>query len=213
MGQKSIFTFFKTVISQVVAVIGCIFTGVVSAFFYGMSNGTRGGFLDVIIIAVITGLVFAGVLYISRTRDMHIFMIAPFVLSVFTVIGGHIVGYSDAHDFAWNYVHDIAPQKFGPEWQGLGRDENFSMFVGYVTDNPGGGFWDYLRLQSSIGTSESRQTKYGRSEWTVSGLFVWVAWIIHMVIFFVGFMAASGAIGGNLDPPLMPPPLKSEKVK
>lgn len=176
---------------------------VATAFMYGASAAPRGSYGDGIIVAIAAGILYFVVLKISRCRH-DIVVIAPLIMAPLAFIGGHCVAYEEAHDFAWNYVHTTAPENFsGPQWQNLDRKENFRRFVGYVTDRPGSGAWAYLRLQSSIGTTESHVGKgaSGRTEWTVAGIFVWLAWLVQLGLLVIALAAAAGAVAPKQEKP------------
>jgi hypothetical protein len=178
--------------SHVAFAVGTVGVWLAASFLYGMSQAPRGGFLDALLVAALSGFLYYLVIRFSRCRSMAV-VFASLGLPLLVLIGGHVWGYNEAKNYAWEYTHTLSPDRFGPEWKNYDRDENFSHFVGYVTDHPGGGAWAYLRLQSAIGTSESRMGRGGRQSWTVSGLFVWVAWVVHAGFFLLAFMAAAGA--------------------
>lgn len=163
-----------------------------ASFLYGISQAPRGGIIDSLLVAAASGFLFFVAGLVSRCKSMALPFTALF-LSVASVVGGHVVGYDDAKNFAWNYVHTTAPENFGPEWSAYDRDENFRRFVGYVTETPGDGAWAYLRLQAAIGASESRMGRGGIQSWTVSGAFVWLAWLGHILVFLIAYGAAAGA--------------------
>jgi MFS family permease len=163
-----------------------------AAAVYGGSTARRGGLLAALLAAA---LVFAGAFAFSRlgwvlgngwTVSVAVAMgLAAFVL-------GHVLGYGEAKDFAWQYVREIAPDRFGPEWKTLDRDENFRRFVGWVTEREGGGVWGYLRLQAAMGVHSSRHTRTAgvQREWKVHGLGVWIVWLFQL-----GLFAVAGAVG------------------
>lgn len=183
-------------LSWLVFGLGCIAVTVAMAVLYGISAAPRGAYQDTFIISLVTGVLYFLVLKLSRCRHDAV-VAAPIAMVLLAFLGGHWVAYGEAQDFAWDYVHTLAPEKFdGPQWQDLDRQENFRRFVGHVTGTPGSGVWAYLRLQSSIGTEESHVGKgaSGRMEWTVSGLFVWLAWLVQPLILLLGVGAAAGAV-------------------
>jgi len=151
--QAVAFQYWKTclqILSGLVFAIGSILVAATVAFLYGVSTAPRGAYQDAFIVSIIAGFLYFLVLKISRCRHVAV-AVAPLIMASLAFIAGHYVAYYDAHDFAWNYGHDIAPEKFsGPEWQDLDRDANFRRFVGYVTDTPGDGVWAYLMLAAGF---------------------------------------------------------------
>ena len=116
---------FTTGLAVVAYLLGCTVMALVLMFAYGVSSAPRGSYGDALAIAVLAGVLHFAVLKLSRCRE-NVVIWVTLAMAPLAVIGGHVVGYGEAQDFAWRYVHDIAPQNFSePEWRNLSHRENF----------------------------------------------------------------------------------------
>jgi hypothetical protein len=182
-----------------------------AAAIYGGGSARRGGLMGSVITAL---LVFGASAALSRlavilTDGAVMALVVAAGLATFVL--GHAFGYGHEKDFAWQYVHEISPARFGPDWQGLDRDENFRRFVGWVTGRAGGGVWGYLRLQAALGAHSSHHTRMPgvRREWSVRGLGVWLMRIAQATALVVA--GGVGAVAGRsrgfaASAPAPPPP-------
>lgn len=192
---------FVAAISLAAYAAGALLTTVAVAYLYGNSSAPRGSYLDGLLVAGAAGVLHYVVLRVSRCLRTAV-AAAILAMTLLSFAGGHVIAYREAQDFAYDYVHRIAPEKFeGAEWRGLDRSANFRRYVGWVTGTPGAGAWAYVRLQTAIGTNESRMGRGGRQEWTLSGIFVWIAWLAQLVMIFLGYAAALGAALPERAPP------------
>lgn len=107
---------------------------------------------------------------------------------------GHYYGYGNTKFIVWRMVQNDIHGQFDPTWKDMNRDHVFDRYVESVTGNSSGGFPAYLSLMAHEGWSGFERTASGAYiHIERRGIWVWVAWGMHLVFLLVATAAAMGA--------------------
>jgi energy-coupling factor transporter transmembrane protein EcfT len=118
---------------------------------------------------------------------MIVAWIGPFAL-------GHFYGYTETKYQVWRTVQNDTDDKFDPGWKKLDRDRLFTHYAKSVDAGESGGFPAYLILMAREGWSGlERAGGAGSIHVERRGIWVWIAWGMHLVFLFVATGAAMGA--------------------
>ena len=115
--------------------------------------------------------------------------IGPFIL-------GHYYGYADAKFAVWRMVQNDASGDVYPAWKELDRDQVFDRYVTAMTGDQSGGFMAYLTLMAHEGWSGVERTRGLYLHVERKGVWVWIAWLLHLVFLLI---AVAGAMGATLS--------------
>jgi hypothetical protein len=158
--------------------------------------GVRGGHHGkAIFLAAVHGLALWVVFRLARCERIPaaLGVAALAVSSLGPVVVGHAMGYGDMKSLAHRLVREDTAGRYPGAWKTLDRDELFPRWVGSVTGTDGGGAWGYLRVQAEMGWEGWAGIKY-RVRVDRRGLWVWIAWLGHVVLLAlagtVAFLAA-----------------------
>ncbi len=111
----------------------------------------------------------------------------PFVL-------GHYYGYSNTKYIVWRMVQNDIAGEFDSGWKNLDRNRVFDLYVKSVTGHSWGGFPAYLSLMAHEGWSGyERSAGIGAIYIEREGIWVWIAWVMHLVFLLVATAVAMGA--------------------
>lgn len=118
---------------------------------------------------------------------MIVAWLGPFVL-------GHYYGYRETRYIVWRMVQNDTAGKFNPAWKDLDRDRVFDLYAESFIGGTAGGFSSYLRLMAHEGWSGfERAGGIGSIYIQRKGIWVWVAWGMHLVFLFIATGVAMGA--------------------
>jgi len=107
---------------------------------------------------------------------------------------GHYYGYTNTKYIVWRMVQNDTDGEFDPGWKKLDRDQLFERYVDSVTGNSAGGFLAYLSLMAYEGWSgPERAAGIGSIYIERRGIWVWIAWGMHLVFLLVATGVAMGA--------------------
>lgn len=108
-------------------------------------------------------------------------------------IVGHYYGFRDNQYAVWRLVQDETGGRFDPEWKNMDRSQVFDRYVQAITGNSLGGFPAYLSLMAHEGWSGFERTGAVSYKIERKGIWVWIAWGMHLVFLLVATAAAMGA--------------------
>jgi len=132
---------------------------------------------------------------LSRCVRSSALLWVPILIIAWTgpFVVGHYYGYTDTKYIVWRLVQADTDGQFVPEWKHMDRDQVFDCYVQSITGNSLGGFPAYLSLMAYEGWSGFETTRgvYIRIE--RRGIWVWIAWVMHLVFLLVATAAAMGA--------------------
>lgn len=114
-------------------------------------------------------------------------------------IVGHYYGYKGNEYIVWRLVQDDTDGRFAPEWKRLDRSQVFDRYVRSVTGNNLGGFSAYLSLMAHEGWRGFERTGAVSYKIERKGVWVWIAWFMHLVLLFVATATAMGATIADKD--------------
>lgn len=115
------------------------------------------------------------------------------------VIVGHYYGYQENKYIVWRLVQDDTDGRFDPEWKRMDRRQVFDRYVSSVTGNSMGGFPAYLSLMAHEGWSGFERTSAVSYKIERKGIWVWIAWFMHLILLLVATAAAMGATISDKD--------------
>jgi len=182
---------FRDLRLTVALMVGIPFVALVTGTFYSLSGIHGGHYGAAIFLAIAHGFMLWIIFRLGRCERLpaKLLWLTLIVGALGPVAIGHTLGYGDLQWRAYRLVQADTSGRYPPRWKGLGREELFPKWVGFVTGKEGGGVWGYLRAQSAIGW-EGTEGRSLKIHVVRTGVWSWVAWFCHLTLFLVAGAAA-----------------------